>query len=1017
MIKFILEKKILLGLMTVLVVILGVYSISKLDVEIMPEIEFDGAFVVVDAGEMAAIEVERNITEPLEQQILEMDGVESVQSSTTIGNATFQIFIEEGRGEEVAKEIQSEVSALTPSLYGVEDVITMQMVMGSDYEFFMDISGGDIDKMTAFAEKILEPRLEDLPEVKDIDLMGIQEYEMVIVLDRDKMVANGLDISQVISLVQMANSDTTLGEFSSSEGNSVLRLETSLSSVDQVKNIEIPTENRIKRLKDLASISIEPLETSSYVWKDGSKDFIFVQAARNADVTQIQMAHAIREEIEKIREEGLIEEFTLNEVVSQADYVEESINGITENILIGGIIAILVLIAYLRNIRATLIILISIPTSLLLTFTIMGLLGYSINMLTLIALGLGVAMMIDSSIVVLESIYKKKEQGYKAVDAVVNGTKEVTSALIASLLTTIAVFVPIGLMSGEIGIFLVIIAVVVSITLIISLLVAFTLIPALSENFLKLRNKRRFKEGRILTVYGNFISWIVDKKRNSLMMVALFLAMFVGSIFLLFKVPMTVMPDIYNRYTEMIVELETGTSESEKENTIRRLTEAVTDVKDVESSFVVDNGPYLFLLINMTKGDEITRDQKEVNEELLRSLRELVDDYPISSVNSALSFSGGQPVQIQIRGEDFEVLKSLAQDVSKELDSISGIVGITNSMEQTSEQNLLELDRKAMEDAHVSEMQLRSFIQQLFLNMPIGEIMVNDQSMPLAVKWKDELSSDMDLLAAKIPTIAGEKQLSEFISIKTVETPNEIARLDGERVITVSADIENTDLGTVNRNVQQFLNEFSAPKGYTVSTGGDLEAQQEFFFEMLMILGIAIFLVYLVMAVQFNNLAHPIIIMSVIPMAFVGVVLGLFATQRELNIMSAMGIVMLVGIVLNNAILLIDRVKQLRRIGYPVNKAIVQAGKDRIRPIFMTTFTTVGGMLPLALASGTTGSYQAPMATAVITGLLFATLITLVLIPAVYRIFNAVGNGFAKLFKKQEQPLIQEERKRIELAK
>ncbi len=234
----------------------------------------------------------------------------------------------------------------------------------------------------------------------------------------------------------------------------------------------------------------------------------------------------------------------------------------------------------------------------------------------------------------------------------------------------------------------------------------------------------------------------------------------------------------------------------------------------------------------------------------------------------------------------------------------------------------------------------------------------------------------------------GDKKLSTFIDLETVRTPNEISHIGKERFIAVSADIEGRDLGAINRDVQKIINEFNTPTGYTIDVAGDIEQQQQLMMEMLLVLGIALFLVYFVMAVQFNHLGHPLIVMSVIPMAIIGVIIGLFVTQMELNLLSGMGIIMLIGIVLNNAILLIDRTNQLRREGMSLEEALIEAGRNRIRPIFMTTLTTVGGMLPLALASGASGNYQAPLATVLISGLLFATFITLLLIPSVYRLFT-----------------------------
>ncbi len=1003
MLNFIVKRKILISLVTVLILIVGSYSLLKLDKELMPPIDFDGAYVDINAGDMSAIEVERTITNPLEQSLQGVDGVDEVSSTSSVGRSSLQITIEAGRGDEVSKEIESVVQTTTSNITGVKDVVTDQIGTSSTYEFFMDISNGDMDKMTAFAEDVLKPRLEELQEVRDVSLAGIQEYEMVIEFDREKVIEKGLDISQISSIIQQANSEATLGELSEEQDAPSLRWNTKLDSVKDIENIQINSQTDSIDLKEIADVSLQPLENSSFVWKNGTKDFIFIQIGRVADATQIEMADAIRKEVKEIRNEGLINGFELNEMVAQADYVKDSIDGVSYNVLIGGVIAVIILLLFLRNVRATVIVGLSIPTSILLTFLAMWVLDYSFNMLTLIGLGLGIGMMVDSSIVILESIYRKKEQGLKPLESVVKGTNEVASAVFASMLTTIVVFLPIGLLGGEMGQFMILLSVVVSVTLISSVIVSFTLIPSLSENFLKLVKKQEKKEGRILKGYSKFIGWVVTKKRNSFIMVGIFFIMFASSFLLVPKIPMTIMPDVFNRYTELMVDLETGVSLEDKEKIVKQMNTALSTIEDVEQNYVLDNGSMFYSIINMTKGDDIIKEQKEVNEEILSSLRDLQDEYPIEGIQSATSSGGGYPVQIQIEGESFEELQTIANDFSNQLEKIEGIVEVKNSIERTSVEEVIELKEDAITEAGLTPLQVRQFIEQAFLNMTIDEVTVNEVNIPLVVKWNEDTTNKDALLNLKVPTNDGESNLSTFIELKSVETPNEISHIDGERYVTVSADIKDTDLGKINRDVQSLIDEFNAPAGYSVSVAGDLEEQQELIQDMMMILAIAIFLVYVVMAVQFNNLAHPLVVMSIIPMTLVGVIAGLFLTQRELSVMSGMGIVMLIGIVLNNAILLIDRTNQLRLEGNSVIDSIVIAGKDRIRPIFMTTLTTVGGMLPLSLASGASGNYQAPMATAIISGLLFATLITLVLIPAVYRIFNAISKGFNQLLKSKKQ--------------
>ncbi|WP_431800458.1 efflux RND transporter permease subunit [Halobacillus andaensis] len=1009
--RFIVNRKILVGLMVVLILMVGSYSLLKLDQELMPDVTMDGAYIEIYAGDTSAIEVERSITTPLEQQMTGVEGVEDINSTTNMGRSSFQLTFEQGEGDEVYKEVESIVNQTASENNVIDEVEAGQYATSQGYEFYMDVSGGDAEEMNEFAEEVLEPRLESLPEVRDVAVSGQAENEVTIEFDREELNDRGLDVNQVMGSIEEANSESTLGELNEEDKTASLRWTAQLSSIDDVKEIEIPSDEGLVPLEDLAEVSVQPTETSSFVWKNGTSDFLFIEVGRVSEATQIKMAEAVRGEVQEIRDEGLVDGFELNEMVAQADYVEESLDGVTTNIIIGGILAVIILLLFLRNIRATFIIGLAIPTSILLTFASMWLFDYSFNILTLIGLGLGIGMMVDSSIVILESIYRKKESGLPNMESVLEGTKEVATAVIASMLTTIVVFLPIGLLGGETGQFMIMLSVVVAITLISSVIVSFTVIPSLSEKFLKLRKSGKAKrDSRIINKYSKLVGWVVKKKRHSFAVISIFVLMFAGSLFLVTKVPMTIMPDMFNRYSELMVELETGLTNDDREDIAQEMNETLSDIQDVESNYVIDMGGMFYTMINMTKDEEITREQDEINEEILKSLRELEDDQPVNSVESVMSAGGsGAPVQVNIEGESFEELEMISNEFTKELEGVDGIVGVTSSNERTSIEQEIVLQEDEIEDAGLTKTQIRQIIEQAFMEIPLGEITIEEEDVPLTVKWQNETESESALMDLEVMTPDGEEKLSSFIELAEIETPNEITHSDGERYVSLTADIEDTDLGTINREVQKLIDDYETPTGYNLSVAGDLEQQQELIQEMLIILGIAIFLVYLVMAVQFNHLAHPLIVMSVIPMTIVGVILGLFITQRELSIMSGMGVIMLIGIVLNNAILYIDRTNQLRQQGLGVEASLVEAGKNRIRPIFMTSLTTAAGMLPLALATGSSGNYQAPMATVIISGLLFATVITLLLIPAVYRLFTNARIRFWKSKSKQKERLEEKE--------
>lgn len=997
--RFLVERKKIVALMVIFILMVGSFVIGKLDRELFPSISFDGAAIYASAGQMSTLDVEKKVTKPIEQMLESINGIKSISSSSSIGVSSIMVQIEEGMGDDVFKEIESTINGIKNQLSDVQHVGVHQFSTDQPHEFFMTISNGSMEDMSYFARTVVKPRLEALPEVREVALDGLEKTEVIVELDVDKLHEAGITYGQVIQSIQQLNVDTSVARLEKEVGNPIVRWTTSITSINDIKNVELFTPLGIKKLSDVASVFEDRNSTTSIGWNNGSRDFILVRIGRVKDVTQIEMAASVREEIAKIENEGLVSGFDFSELVAQADYVTSAIDGVSQNVLIGGLIALFVLILFLRNIRATVIIGLSIPLSILLTFIAMYFFDYSFNMLTLIGLGLGIGMMVDSSIVILESIYRKKEQGLKKLDAVLSGVREVATAVFASMLTTIVVFVPIGLLGGEVGQFVIVLSITVVITLVSSVVVAFTLIPTLSENFLKLKWKKDRQDGKIITRYGQLITWITKKKRNRYGMITLFFAIFVSSILLVTKIPMSVMPDVLNRYAEVMVQLESGLTPEEREEVAIKIHESISVIDDIESNLIMDNVGLFFLLINMTTEENVTLEQKEINERMLRAMRDLQEDYPIVSVGAA-GFSGPSfPVVVEIQGEDLEMLTKISKDMMIELEKVEGVVGITSGAAKQMVEEQMNFQASSMERDGVGKAQLFGQMQEWSARVPVGELK-NGIESPIFVTTNVNIQSKTDLLNKEIATMDGMKPLSNYITLEKVEIPTEIHRKDGKRLVTVMADIEGRDLGSINRDIEQLLSEYKAPVGYTIKVGGSLEEQKEAQQDMLMILGIAIFLVYVVMTVQFNSFLHPIIVMSVIPMTATGALLGLLITRSELTVLSGMGMVFLIGIVLNNAILLIDRTKQLRKEGVEVKEAIVEAGKNRLRPIFMTTLTTVGGMLPLAIASGAASNYQSPLAIVIISGLLFATLITLVLIPSVYLLFEDIKGAWHRSWTK-----------------
>jgi HAE1 family hydrophobic/amphiphilic exporter-1 len=402
----------------------------------------------------------------------------------------------------------------------------------------------------------------------------------------------------------------------------------------------------------------------------------------------------------------------------------------------------------------------------------------------------------------------------------------------------------------------------------------------------------------------------------------------------------------------------------------------------------------------MTPEEEKTLEQKEINAQIFHHLNQLKDTYPIRNIGSSMDGTTNPPVEIRVTGENLATLQNIGEKLNKKLKDIDGVTTTKLQVGEQKEEYTIKPKKATLKRDQIPKSYLYNEISGLFFDQPIGEVTFDGESMPMILKNDMSIQDRQELLQQKIMTPHGEKQLSDYISLEKTVMPYQINRMDGKRYISISAEYEGQDVAGLNKEVGNLLKKLDVEEGYSASVAGDLEAQQNAAKELVVIFLISLFLVFVVMAIQLNSLKHPFIILMIIPLTITGVLIGLFLTQKELNILSAIGVIMLIGIVINNGILLIDRVRQFREQGVDAAEALVQAGKERIRPIFMTTCTTVGGMLPLAMASGTSSDYQSPLAVVLISGLLFSTMITLILIPAIYLAFEDIGRGLRKVFKK-----------------
>ncbi len=993
--KVLLDRKQIVGFSLLGMIVLSLVFIESMDSEFYPEVSEFAITISAESPNVPALEVEENVTKPIENAISDVEGVESFSSSSVDGLSTITVNVMDDKAYEGVRTV---VSDAYNEITDVDEIDVSRSTSG--YEFYMDLYGGDLSEMSTFADHILKPRLENLSAVNEVRVVGQSELGVLVELDTEKLNDADLAFDDIEAVLTQQNENISVGRTSSDTSDKpLLTWNTQLSSIDDVRNILIPTENGAVLLDNIADISVQESRNQQDMWRNGDNNYVMVSVSRTTDATQVEMTEAVRGELEALDKEGHTEGFVLDQTIVHSDFVGESIGGLQTNVMIGGILLIIVLFVTLKNVVAAVIMGISIPVTVLVTFFLMSLFDISINLISILGLGIALGMIVDSSIVIMESIYKKKEQGLSDRSSAVEGTKEVLTPVFALSLTTMTVFLPIGLISGQIGDFAKVVAIVIVFSQLTALIVCFTLIPVMAEKWLKVkqRKEKSTKPNALYEKLNNYVDWMGKKAIRKIGVIGLFFAIFVSSLFLTFGIPVTILPDFYNRQAEIYIGLEDQTTSADREGISQGISEFLNEIEDIEGYSVRALDPNrMYLYVEMTPEEDAIIAQGDINSLINNQLETMSEEYPITASGSVT-----YPIQISITGEELDTLRGISEDLSEGLSNIEGIQGISSSFENSREEQRIVLDRNRLVSDGVTPVDIKKELELISSKLEVGIVTTENSHLPLLLAYGDDVQGASPLSQNTIDTINGERPLSDYVNLEDALTPHKIEHENGERVIQLVGDVDGRGLGDVGIEINALIENYDIESGYNVEVGGEIEQQDTASKEMLLVILFAIILVYAILSVQFNSLIQPLIIMSIMPLTLTGVLIGLFTTQTDLNLLSVMGMLVLMGIVTNNGILLIDSINKLRLSGEKRFDAIKKACKDRIRPIFISLITTVSAAIPLAITTGHASKYQQPMAIALIFGFLFSFFITFLFLPVVYLLFEDTAYKVKTIFKKK----------------
>ena len=997
-----------------IVILVGGIAFSRLPVDLMPELVYPTLTVRTDYPNVGPQEIEDLITRPIEEAVAAIAGVETITSNSSEGASSVRVSFTWGTDlDEAADEIRTRVDRIRGALpVGAESPTVFKFDLASFPILFLGVSSpemGPVD-LREFTEERIERRLERVPGVASVDVRGGLRRQIQVNLDRSKMLALDLSADQITRLLREENLNRPAGKVE--EGNLDLYLRT-VGEYGTAREIGATVvavrEGKPIYLRDIAEVQEGVEEVTTITRIDGEAG-IRISINKQSGANTVQVADGVEAEVARIRLDH--PEVRINTIIDTSDYIRQAIGNVRTSAVLGGILAVLVLLLFLRSGRSTFVIATAIPISIVATFALVYFSGYTLNIMTFGGLALGVGMLVDNAVVVLENIFRQREQGADAETSSIVGTQEVATAITASTLTTMAVFLPIVFMEGVSGVMYKQLAVVVAFALFASLAVALTLIPVLSSRVLRAggggRARRRLqplydRSERLLsgmeTRYRSGLEWALGHRRTvvlgtlGLFLVSLVLVPFIGS---------ELMPKTDEGEVRIDAEMAVGTRLELMDRTFREIERIVSEEVPEAESMLTDiggggwqasgshTGNIRVALVDQSERD---RSSAEIADDVRQKLAHLPGVVIRSREGSGLfllriAFGGGsEALEAEIRGHDLEQGFQLAERVKQALETVPGISDARLGRDPGRAERVIRIDREKIARLGLSMQSVASVIETNLAGSRATVLRRAGREYDIFVRLSEPDREQLrDIDDVSLVTASGEAvPLSSVVDLRFAEGPVVIDRKDQERVISVFANVVGRDMGSVAADSREALRAVEIPDGFAVTFGGEYEEQQKAQLALLVALLLAVILVYMVMAAQFENLLDPFVVMFSIPMASIGVVLTLFLTGTTFNIQSYIGMVMLAGIVVNNAIVLVDYTNLMRRRdALPLHEAVVESGRRRLRPILMTTATTVLGLVPLAIGLGEGSEVQAPMARVVVGGLVTSTLITLFLVPVVY---------------------------------
>jgi len=1012
--KLAVERPITLLMTTLIFVGFGIYGLQNLRLNLYPDVSFPTITVYTSYEGVAPEDIETLVTRPIEESVGSISGIRRIRSLSSQGASVVKLNFNWGTDlYEAENDVRKQLGFVERS---IPDDAESPLVFSYDPNqepivvLTLTSNARSPRDLRTYANQILEQRIERVNGIASVETSGGLERQINVTIDNEKMRLYDITIAEIAAKLSQENIQVPAGQLS--EGNTIYSLRTigEFKNIDQIRNTIVTVrDGQALLLKDVAVVDDGIAQPIGNVHIDG-EDGVILNVYRQSDANVVSAANDVIESLDDIKR-SLPNDVQIKVLTNKAEFIEQSI----QNLLLTGIqaviLVVLILLAFLRSGRSALIIAISIPVSIITTFMVMDFADLSLNIISLSGLTLAVGMVVDDAVVVLENIFRFREDGADKKTASIMGAREVAVPVVISTLTTLVVFLPILFVPGIAGFLFRDLALTISFSLSVSSLVALTLIPMMSSIFFN-EGKTTFEaKNKVAVVLSNFLEAIEERYRSALTkvvqnsgwVVTAALILFVGTLPIFYQLGGEFFPRVDENAFTLEVQREPGVNLFELERSIRQVEgiiqqevpEArlvVADYGDKEGVEGADNpGGYRGTIrVELVSQKERNRGQFEITQSLLSSLEQVPGIQVKELIIDPLSPDGENGLMVQIYGYDPEIKKELTEGVKERLSSINGVVNLFSSSDQGRPELRLIMDRERISRVGMNTNQVASAVSDAVK----GNIATSfvDQGVEFEVLVEldpKDKSETLDLSNIQIQTpSSGWMPLKNLARLERYTGPTNVLRINQERVTEITAELAGTDLKAASDQSRILLEQVDWPDGYRFEIAGTAEEQAESFGFLLLAFAVAGVLTYMVMASQFESLVEPFIIIFTIPLALTGVLLMLWATNTSISVTSMVGLILLTGIVVNNGIVMIDYIKILQARGIERSQAIVTGAVRRLRPILMTAFTTILSMVPLALEIGSGSETWSPMARTVIGGLTMSTLLMLFVVPCLYLIIN-----------------------------